>query len=147
MKPRAGLHTAEVELRSDGRIGGISVHVRARVMANADAGRRDWASHTVLILLLGHASTMPPRKLSTKYPFRNHYRKDWCCCCVARAPWPRPRSSKSFKNSVFKFRPSTRSTMQPDVSSESRKTDAYVPRFLFARPGVESQIRQRACLS
>ncbi|MBO9652211.1 MAG: adenylate/guanylate cyclase domain-containing protein [Variovorax sp.] len=52
IKLRAGLHTAEVELRDDGRIGGIGVHVSARVMANADAGEV-WVSHTVESLLLG----------------------------------------------------------------------------------------------
>lgn len=52
VKLRAGLHTAEVELRNDGRIGGIGVHVGARVMAAAGAGEV-WASHTVQNLLLG----------------------------------------------------------------------------------------------
>ncbi|MGH8561122.1 MAG: adenylate/guanylate cyclase domain-containing protein, partial [Nevskiales bacterium] len=37
LKLRAGLHTAEVELRDDGRVGGISVHVGARVMTKAGA--------------------------------------------------------------------------------------------------------------
>jgi len=52
LKLRAGLHTAEVEVRHDGRIGGIGVHVGARVMANADAGEV-WVSQTVQNLLLG----------------------------------------------------------------------------------------------
>ena len=52
MKLRVGLHTAEVELRNDGRIGGINVHVGARVMARAGAGEL-WVSHTVQNLLLG----------------------------------------------------------------------------------------------
>lgn len=34
---RAGLHTGEVELRGDD-IGGIAVHIAARVMAEADPG-------------------------------------------------------------------------------------------------------------
>lgn len=52
VKLRIGLHTAEVELRNDGRIGGINVHVGARVMARASAGET-WVSHTVQSLLLG----------------------------------------------------------------------------------------------
>lgn len=52
LKLRAGLHTAEVEVREDGRIGGIGVHIGARVMANAGAGEV-WVSHTVQNLLMG----------------------------------------------------------------------------------------------
>jgi class 3 adenylate cyclase len=49
---RAGIHTAEVELRSDGRIGGINVHLCARVMAQAEAGEV-MVSHVVQGMLLG----------------------------------------------------------------------------------------------
>jgi class 3 adenylate cyclase/pimeloyl-ACP methyl ester carboxylesterase len=35
---RSGLHTGEVELRDGGDIGGLAVHIGARVMAAADAG-------------------------------------------------------------------------------------------------------------
>lgn len=49
---RAGLHTGEVELREDGRIGGIAVHFAARVMAAARV-REILVSHTVHGILLG----------------------------------------------------------------------------------------------
>ncbi|MGH8529594.1 MAG: alpha/beta fold hydrolase [Nevskiales bacterium] len=52
LRLRAGLHTAEVELRDDGDIGGISVHVGARVMAAARAGEV-LVSHSVQAILLG----------------------------------------------------------------------------------------------
>jgi len=52
IKLRVGLHTAEVELREDGRVGGISVHVGARVMAVAKAGSV-LVSRTVRDILLG----------------------------------------------------------------------------------------------
>ena len=35
---RAGVHVGEIELRDDGDIGGIAVHIAARVQAKADAG-------------------------------------------------------------------------------------------------------------
>jgi class 3 adenylate cyclase len=35
---RSGLHTGEVELRDGGDIGGMAVHIAARVMDAADAG-------------------------------------------------------------------------------------------------------------
>lgn len=49
---RAGLHTAEMEIRQDGRVGGINVHVGARVMAQANAGEV-LVSQTVQNILLG----------------------------------------------------------------------------------------------
>lgn len=49
---RAGLHTAEVERRDDGRVGGINVHLGARVMAKAAAGEV-LVSHVVQGVLLG----------------------------------------------------------------------------------------------
>lgn len=35
---RSGIHTGEVELRDGGDIGGMAVHIAARVMAAADTG-------------------------------------------------------------------------------------------------------------
>lgn len=35
---RAGLHFGEVELRDDGRVGGLAVHIGARIMSLAQAG-------------------------------------------------------------------------------------------------------------
>ena len=49
---RAGLHTGEVELRDAGHVGGITVHVGARVMAAAGAGEV-LVSRTVRDVLLG----------------------------------------------------------------------------------------------
>jgi len=49
---RAGLHMGEVELRGDGRVGGVAVHVGARVMAAGGAGDV-LVSHTVQGILLG----------------------------------------------------------------------------------------------
>lgn len=49
---RAGVHTAEVERRGDGRIGGINVHWCARVMAQAAAGEI-LVSHVVQGILMG----------------------------------------------------------------------------------------------
>jgi class 3 adenylate cyclase len=48
---RAGLHTGEVELR-DGDVGGIAVHIAARVMAAAQPGEI-LASRTVRDLVVG----------------------------------------------------------------------------------------------
>jgi class 3 adenylate cyclase len=48
---RAGLHTGEVELR-DGDVGGIAVHIAARVMAAAQPGDI-LASRTVRDLVVG----------------------------------------------------------------------------------------------
>jgi class 3 adenylate cyclase/predicted alpha/beta hydrolase family esterase len=49
---RAGVHLGDVELRDDGRIGGLSVHIGARVAALPDAGET-WVSRTVRDVLLG----------------------------------------------------------------------------------------------
>lgn len=49
---RAGVHFGEVEKRADGGVGGINVHVGARVMALANA-REVLASHTVQGILVG----------------------------------------------------------------------------------------------
>lgn len=49
---RAGVHTGEVELRDDGRVGGMAVHVGARIMSAAGAGDV-LVSHTVHGILLG----------------------------------------------------------------------------------------------
>lgn len=48
---RTGLHTGEVELR-DGDVGGIAVHIAARVMSKAGAGEV-WVSRTVKDLVAG----------------------------------------------------------------------------------------------
>ena len=48
---RAGIHTGEIEMRGDD-IGGIGVHVAARVMENADAGKV-WVSGVVPLLMTG----------------------------------------------------------------------------------------------
>jgi pimeloyl-ACP methyl ester carboxylesterase len=48
---RAGLHTGEIELRENG-IGGIAVHIAARVSAKAGAGEV-WVSRTVKDLVAG----------------------------------------------------------------------------------------------
>jgi class 3 adenylate cyclase len=49
---RAGLHTGTVELRDDGRIGGVAVHIAARVMSEAKGGEV-LVSRTVRDVLLG----------------------------------------------------------------------------------------------
>lgn len=49
---RAGVHTGEVEIRSDGDLGGIAVHIGARVMSEAGAGEI-LCSRTVKDLVVG----------------------------------------------------------------------------------------------
>ncbi len=49
---RAGAHFGEVERRSDGGVGGVNVHIGARVMALADSGQT-LVSHTVHGILTG----------------------------------------------------------------------------------------------
>lgn len=49
---RAGLHLGEIELREDGRIGGLAVHIAARVLALAGAGEV-LVSRTVHDVLIG----------------------------------------------------------------------------------------------
>jgi class 3 adenylate cyclase len=56
---RAGLHTGEVELRDNERIGGLAVHVGARVMATAQAGEV-LVSHTVHGILMGSRHSFAP---------------------------------------------------------------------------------------
>ena len=58
---RAGLHTGEIELR-EGGIGGIAVHIAARVMAEASAGGV-WASQTVKDLVVGSGIEFDDRGL------------------------------------------------------------------------------------
>jgi len=49
---RTGVHTGSVELREDGRIGGVAVHIGARLMSLAEPGEV-LASHTVQGILIG----------------------------------------------------------------------------------------------
>lgn len=49
---RAGIHFGEVERRSDGGVGGVNVHIGARVMALAESGQT-LVSHTVHGILTG----------------------------------------------------------------------------------------------
>lgn len=56
---RAGLHTGEIELREDG-IGGIAVHIAARVSAQAGAGEV-WVSRTVKDLVAGSGIPLTER--------------------------------------------------------------------------------------
>jgi class 3 adenylate cyclase len=52
MPIRAGIHFGDVELRDDGRVGGMTVHIGARVLAQAKPGEV-LVSHTVQGILLG----------------------------------------------------------------------------------------------
>jgi class 3 adenylate cyclase len=52
LEVRAGIHTGEVELRDESRVGGMAVHFAARIMALANAGEV-LTSHTVHGILLG----------------------------------------------------------------------------------------------
>jgi class 3 adenylate cyclase len=56
---RAGLHTGEVELR-DGDVGGIAVHIAARIMAAAGPGEIV-VSRTVRDLVVGSDRTLEDR--------------------------------------------------------------------------------------
>ena len=56
---RVGLHTGEVELR-DGDVGGIAVHIAARIMAAADPGEIV-VSRTVRDLVAGSDRTLADR--------------------------------------------------------------------------------------
>lgn len=49
---RAGIHIGEVELREEGRIGGMAVHIAARVLGRA-AENETWVSRTVRDVLIG----------------------------------------------------------------------------------------------
>jgi class 3 adenylate cyclase len=57
---RAGLHTGEVELRDNGRVGGLAVHFGARVMATAQPGEV-LVSHTVHGILMGSRHSFAER--------------------------------------------------------------------------------------
>lgn len=52
LRIRAGLHIGEIELRDDGRVGGIAVHIGARVLGRAEAGDV-LVSRTVRDVLIG----------------------------------------------------------------------------------------------
>ena len=49
---RAGIHFGEIELRDEGRIGGMAVHIAARVLGRSDGGET-WVSRTVRDVLIG----------------------------------------------------------------------------------------------
>jgi class 3 adenylate cyclase len=76
---RAGLHTGEVELRDDD-VGGIAVHIAARVMAKADPGEI-LVSRTVRDLVAGSAVTLKDRGM---YPLKG-IDGDWQLLAVARS--------------------------------------------------------------
>jgi class 3 adenylate cyclase len=57
---RGGVHTGEVELRPDGDIGGIAVHIASRIAAAAADGEI-WASPTVPGLVVGSNHEFQPR--------------------------------------------------------------------------------------
>jgi class 3 adenylate cyclase len=57
---RAGVHTGEVERREDGDIGGMAVHVGARIMGLAGAGEI-LVSRTVADLLTGSGTPLEDR--------------------------------------------------------------------------------------
>ncbi len=59
MQIRAGVHTGEVEVRGDD-LGGLAVHIAARVSAAADPGGV-WVSSTVKDLLAGTEFTFEDR--------------------------------------------------------------------------------------
>jgi class 3 adenylate cyclase len=76
---RAGLHTGEVELHDDD-VGGIAVHIAARVMAKADPGEI-LVSRTVRDLVAGSAVTLKDRGM---YPLKG-IDGDWQLLAVARS--------------------------------------------------------------
>jgi class 3 adenylate cyclase len=61
LETRAGVHTGEVEVRGD-NIGGIAVHIGARVAAKAGAGEV-WVSRTVADLVVGSTLEFEDRGL------------------------------------------------------------------------------------
>jgi class 3 adenylate cyclase len=75
---RAGLHTGEVELREDD-VGGIAVHIAARVMAAANPGEI-LVSRTVRDLVVGSDVTLEDRGT---YPLKG-IDGDWQLLAVAR---------------------------------------------------------------
>ena len=62
IKIRAGLHTGEIELRDDGDVGGIAVHIAARVMGEAGPGEVV-CSRTVKDLVAGSEFAFEDRGL------------------------------------------------------------------------------------
>jgi class 3 adenylate cyclase len=60
---RAGLHAGEVELRDDGDVGGIAVHIAARIMAEASPGEV-MVSRTVRDLVAGSDRSFQDRGTS-----------------------------------------------------------------------------------
>ena len=76
---RAGLHTGEVELRDDDDVGGIAVHVAARVMAAADPGEI-LVSRTVRDLVAGSDITVEDRGM---HPLKG-IEGDWQLLAVAQ---------------------------------------------------------------
>ncbi|HSO53730.1 MAG TPA: adenylate/guanylate cyclase domain-containing protein [Actinomycetes bacterium] len=60
---RAGLHTGEVELREDDDVGGIAVHIAARIMAEAGPGEV-LVSRTVRDLVAGSDRRLEDRGAS-----------------------------------------------------------------------------------
>jgi class 3 adenylate cyclase len=57
---RAGVHTGEIEVRSDGNVGGIGVHIASRVM-DAAGGSEVMVSRTVVDLVAGSGLEFVPR--------------------------------------------------------------------------------------
>jgi class 3 adenylate cyclase len=57
---RTGIHTGELEHRADGGIGGIAVHIGARIMAQADAGEI-LVSRTIKDLVTGSSTRLESR--------------------------------------------------------------------------------------
>jgi class 3 adenylate cyclase len=75
---RAGLHTGEVELRGDD-VGGLAVHIAARVMAAAGSGEI-LVSRTVRDLVAGSDVTLEDRGI---YLLKGLH-GDWQLLAVAR---------------------------------------------------------------
>lgn len=61
---RAGLHIGEIELRDEGRIGGMAVHIGARVLGRADGGEV-LVSRTVRDVLIGSRYEFKERGIHT----------------------------------------------------------------------------------
>jgi len=77
---RAGLHTGEVEFR-EGAIGGIAVHIAARVLAAASPGRV-FATGTVKDLVVGSGIEFADRG---RHPLKG-VPGEWALYEVARVP-------------------------------------------------------------
>ena len=72
LRIRAGLHTGEVELRGDD-VGGIAVHIAARVMDSAAPGEIV-VSRTVADLVVGSDRTLEDRGPHTLKGVQGHWR-------------------------------------------------------------------------